>query len=1245
MAQADIAEAGASLQTGSKLYEQLVRHGMDSLLRGGFQKAWWALDSALRLCPDRGPRLWQRGVACFYCGKYAEGVRQFEVDITENGSDVEEVIWHFLCRCKLHGFQKALAEGFLHLSGDPCVPPMLEVLSLFQGKGTVQEVFSAATNQDGSAVLSYNGTSALAYANFYVGLYYELKGATDQAREHLKAAAEMQSPDFVGKVMQMHYQLFCTSTLQRGMIPSFTLGDEESGRVCSSIIQGGWQLSGGHLIVGDRQTEADLVVDLLRAYDAGINMFTCGDIYTGVEELYGRFIAAHCKRGGKIEDITVCTTLVPDLDAIREGRVDEKYVRGVIRRSLNHFGVKCLDLVQFHWWDYSVPGYLKAAKALQQLCKEGLVRYIGLTNCDTEQTREMVDAGIPVASTQIQYSLLDRRPHTSGLVSLCEEHGIKILPYGVLAGGFLTDSWLGAQQPDSSTLANRSLVKYLLIIEEFGGWELYQELLRVLRGIADRCSPVMTSTPGGLRFVSVSIAMVAIQYVLSQNQVGGIIYGAHDGRHLQSTIASTALELSEEDLEEIAAVLSKAKGPSGSVFGLERDVSGCHGRIMRYNLSQLNEGAHLEELCHRYLRLHFQAHTTEATRTGYRLPASEGYQTFCREFCSGKLHSCSSPLFDSQQYVLLSAKSCSYDHSLDISAEQEIVEFCTRVRSLLREAEGIEESSLTPDQLADKRIIIAQLNLELVTWERLQMHRRDPGFFLPLNAILYLLPCWGSEGSLPSSSQQSLSPLAVENAVHPAVVDLSISARLVSLLCRLREIPRTLQNARENLSTPVEVFVTTALETCGSFQGFLKNDVPLLSRMLASVDSACNSGCNYQPVLDEIALASEVAATCVERYKAFLREELLPQASSASGIGKEVYESVLKYSHFIDSSEELLALGESHFKKVKGELEVLAKEIDPTKTWQEITDGLIRPMHPQASDLLSAYMAEIQRAREHMQARDLVRSLPQGENVVGFYTPKFLVPFSPFGDFLNPPPFAGMGHGSLDVDREVKHEARVGHLMLHSVEAMHLSEEEEEKLLRAHDYTWISVIAPHEAYPGHHVQALLAQCHPRILRKYYESPLFYEGWGLYTEELAYETGFFEKEITVAGATEKRVIPPAVYAELARLTQLRLQLWRAARVILDVKINTGELSFQDCREFLHREVMFNSRSSAGEVFMYISRPSYAVCYVAGFVLFMNLREQMMKKCLQSGRAFCLKDFHDVVLSKGCIPFKLLDMLLD
>lgn len=156
----------------------------------------------------------------------------------------------------------------------------------------------------------------------------------------------------------------------------------------------------------------------------------------------------------------------------------------------------------------------------------------------------------------MQYSLLDRRPLQCGLVSLCKEHNIKILAYGVLAGGFLTDAWLGAKAPTlevysflplhsfrsfhqmelwvsglfarallPQSLSNRSLVKYLLIIQEFGGWQLYQELLQALRRVADRHSPVIA--PSGSH-VCASVAMVAIQYILSQNQVGGVIIGASD---------------------------------------------------------------------------------------------------------------------------------------------------------------------------------------------------------------------------------------------------------------------------------------------------------------------------------------------------------------------------------------------------------------------------------------------------------------------------------------------------------------------------------------------------------------------------------------------------------------------------------------------------------------------------------------------------------------------------------------------
>jgi len=351
-----------------------------------------------------------------------------------------------------------------------------------------------------------------------------------------------------------------------------------------------------------------------------------------------------------------------------------------------------------------------------------------------------------------------------------------------------------------------------------------------------------------------------------------------------------------------------------------------------------------------------------------------------------------------------------------------------------------------------------------------------------------------------------------------------------------------------------------------------------------------------------------------------------------SGVGKDVYCEILKLSHFIDSYDNLLKSGHEHFEAVKVELEQLAKEIDPTKTWQEITKTVINPLHPEASGLLSAYMNEIQRAREHMMQHGLVADLPKGEVVHGFTTPSFLTPFSPVGDYLNPSPFAGVGTDSPAV--------HTGHLMLHSVSNQPL--EEQDKLLRGHDYCWISVVSPHESYPGHHVQALLAQKHHRVLRKYHESVLFYEGWGLYTEELAYETGFYRKELHIEG--ENQTILADRFEKLTRLTQLRLRLWRAARIILDAKLNTGELSVQQCREFLHREVMFNEGASVGEVYMYVSRPCYAPCYVAGYVMLMALRDREREKCVKENKQFCLKDFHDLILSKGCLPFQLLETLL-
>ncbi len=392
--------------------QDLISIGEKALLGGSFERAMWAFDSALYLTPGhKDPQLWQRGLACFYSGRYEEGKKQFEADMTENGSDIEEVIWHFLCRCKMSGFRKYEAEEFLPLctpNSDPTSfpAPMPQVLQLYQGTATVQDVFKAARNPDGSPAKSYNDTNAVAYANFYVGLYFEMQGDFSKAAEYLKAAADLKNPDYIGKLMATHSKLVSKMTSPMQLSPPLHLSTSSDSRAkrsgISRIIQGGWQLSHGHLTRSERATKSDVMVKLLKAYDAGIRAFDCGDIYTGVEELYGGLIKALHYRGIRDADIRIFTKLVPDLDVIHAGNVDRAYVRSVVRRSLNRLGLHNLSLVQLHWWDYHFPGYLAALSALHELVKEGVIENIGLTNFDAEHTREIIEAGIPIVSTQVQ---------------------------------------------------------------------------------------------------------------------------------------------------------------------------------------------------------------------------------------------------------------------------------------------------------------------------------------------------------------------------------------------------------------------------------------------------------------------------------------------------------------------------------------------------------------------------------------------------------------------------------------------------------------------------------------------------------------------------------------------------------------------------------------------------------------------------------------------------------------------------
>ena len=341
--------------------------------------------------------------------------------------------------------------------------------------------------------------------------------------------------------------------------------DLAAGYSISRVIKGGWQLAGGHGPV-DREVA---VRDMFHFVDEGITTFDCADIYTGVEETIGEFLKRLRRERGAsaAAGVQVHTKFVPDRQAL--STMTREDVEGAVDRSLCRLGVERLDLVQFHWWDYDVPRFVEVAAYLGELRRAGKIRHIGLTNFDVPALWQILEAGVPLVSHQVQYSVIDRRPER-GMVEICRTSGVRLLCYGTVAGGFLSERYLGAAASEPP-FENRSLVKYALIIEEFGGWALFQTLLAALHAIGRRHG--------------VTIGAVAIRWILDREQVGAAIVGARHARHLDGTLRAFSFALGAEDHALLASVTDLAKGPAGDVYALERVKGGRHASIMKYGLN------------------------------------------------------------------------------------------------------------------------------------------------------------------------------------------------------------------------------------------------------------------------------------------------------------------------------------------------------------------------------------------------------------------------------------------------------------------------------------------------------------------------------------------------------------------------------------------------------------------------------------------------------------------------------------
>ena len=229
-------------------------------------------------------------------------------------------------------------------------------------------------------------------------------------------------------------------------------------------------------------------------------------------------------------------------------------VRAAVDLARSRMQTDCIDLMQFHWWSFDHPHYLDAMLELAALRQLGWIRHLGLTNFDTAHLRVLTSHGVPIASNQVCISLLDRRA-LGEMSQLCQQRGVRLLAYGTLGGGFLSDRWLNAPEPD--VVSDWSKMKYRRFIDAVGGWAALQGVLRAADRIANKHG--------------VSIANVATRWVLDQPAVAAVIVGARLGEseHRADNQRLFAFALDDEDrawLEEAFAATQPIPGDCGDEY-------------------------------------------------------------------------------------------------------------------------------------------------------------------------------------------------------------------------------------------------------------------------------------------------------------------------------------------------------------------------------------------------------------------------------------------------------------------------------------------------------------------------------------------------------------------------------------------------------------------------------------------------------------------------------------------------------
>ncbi len=509
-----------------------------------------------------------------------------------------------------------------------------------------------------------------------------------------------------------------------------------------------------------------------------------------------------------------------------------------------------------------------------------------------------------------------------------------------------------------------------------------------------------------------------------------------------------------------------------------------------------------------------------------------------------------------------------HDHELGVFDPDRMAEHRERLVATITALDGIDTTQLTRLEALDHAVALSEARVDL--------RRHDD------QRVWERAPYWYAE-----RLGDALSTLMTRTSTP-------LQARGEAMRSRLQATPDYLATAAATLGpdTP-EVYVGMGRTAARGMQEFLSDAVGGFAAQLP------------RGLATEIEEAATVAAAALERFEDAL-EELGRRASGEYRAGAAHVDFLLRTFHRVDMDhEELHAWGREAVARDRAALQELATELDPTRTWMEQI-ARVKDHHPQPEEFVTAYGDEMALAREHCVEQGLI-TIPEGEVCHMRWLPAYLRASLPIAVMATTPPFEpGLESEWLITPLDPDAPA-----------------ERQQQHMRDNCYAFCRSIAGHEIYPGHHLQKVhhkLATADAPI-RRYASSPLFVEGWGLYTEDLLTETGLL---------TEPDV----------RLFKLRNALWRSARVVVDTGLHTRGMSAQEAADVLEGEVCLDRHMAEGEIMRYVrhDNPTYPSSYLLGRTALHALRRRAVPGVPAGPQ---LRSFHDRLLSYGSIPVALVE----